>query len=220
MEAIMKRFQDLNYYEMLEIPVDASPFEISQAYKEALSIYHEDSLITYSFFNDHERDLILKRIEKAFLTLIDHKKRSNYNRMLVNEGKVDSKIFTKDKKKPIPLFQTSKLKSKELLTKKIDKKIEKNDIQMMSDELFSKELISGIDLKKLRESIGIELEEVFEITRINVTILKAIEENRFENLPPLIYLKNFLKTYAEILKLDSNLVVDGYLKNMNVSGDM
>jgi len=210
----MKRFEDLNYYEMLEIPVNASPFEVSQGYKEALSIYHEDSLITYSFFDDHERDLILKRIEEAFLTLIDHKKRTNYNSMLVNEGKVDSKTFTEDKKKPIPLFQSNKVKNKELLTKKIDKKIEKKDIRMMSDELFSKEIISGIDLKKLRESLGIDLEEVFEITRINVTILKAIEENQFEKLPPLIYLKNFLKTYAEILKLDSNLIVDGYIKNM------
>jgi len=210
----MKRFEDLNYYEMLEIPANASPFEVSQAYKEALSIYHEDSLITYSFFDDHERDLILKRIEEAFLTLIDHKKRTNYNSMLVNEGKVDSKTFTEDKKKPIPLFQSNKVKNKELLTKKIDKKIEKKDIRMMSDELFSKEIISGIDLKKLRESLGIDLEEVFEITRINVTILKAIEENQFEKLPPLIYLKNFLKTYAEILKLDSNLIVDGYIKNM------
>jgi DnaJ-class molecular chaperone len=210
----MKRFEDLNYYEMLEIPVNASPFEVSQAYKDALSIYHEDSLITYSFFDDHERDLILKRIEEAFLTLIDHKKRSNYNRMLVNEGKVDSKTFTEAKKKPIPLFQTNTVRNKEMFTKKIDKQIEKNDIQMMSDELFSKEIISGIDLKKLRESLGIDLEEVFEVTRINVTILKAIEENRFENLPPLIYLKNFLKTYAEILKLDSNLIVDGYIKNM------
>ena len=63
--------------------------------------------------------------------------------------------------------------------------------------------------------MGIDLEEVFEVTRINVTILRAIEENQMEKLPPLIYLKNFLKSYAEILKLDPNMVIDGYMKNMD-----
>ena len=72
----MKKYEELNYYETLEIPFGASPFEISQAYKDALSIYNEDSLITYSFFDDDERDRILKKIEKAFFILIDQKKRA------------------------------------------------------------------------------------------------------------------------------------------------
>ena len=75
----MKKYEELNHYEALEIPIGASPFEISQAYKDALSIYSEDSLITYSFFDDSERDLILKKIEKAFLTLIDPIKRGKYD---------------------------------------------------------------------------------------------------------------------------------------------
>jgi DnaJ-class molecular chaperone len=44
----MKSLEKLNYYEMLEVPVNASYFEIRQAYKEALSIYNEDSLVTYT----------------------------------------------------------------------------------------------------------------------------------------------------------------------------
>jgi DnaJ-class molecular chaperone len=44
----MKKFEDLSYYEILEIPVEASSYEIREAYKEALSIYTEDSLTTYS----------------------------------------------------------------------------------------------------------------------------------------------------------------------------
>jgi len=45
----MKRFEELNYYEILELPVNASDFEIRQAYKSALSIYEEDSLSSYTF---------------------------------------------------------------------------------------------------------------------------------------------------------------------------
>ena len=58
----MKRFEDLNYYQILEIPVRASSFEIREAYRDALSIYNEDSLTTYSLFTDDERDKILKKI--------------------------------------------------------------------------------------------------------------------------------------------------------------
>ena len=54
----MKKYEELNHYETLEIPIGASFFEISQAYKDALSIYNEDSLITYSFVDDDERDRI------------------------------------------------------------------------------------------------------------------------------------------------------------------
>ena len=71
----MKGLDGLNYYEVLQIPVSASFLEIKRAYKEALSIYSEDSLATYCLFSDDERDTILTIIENAFLTLIDKDKR-------------------------------------------------------------------------------------------------------------------------------------------------
>ena len=41
-----------------------------------------------------------------------------------------------------------------------------------------------------------------------------IEANQFEDLPAEIYVKQFLKAYAEVLQIDSGHVVDGYLKFM------
>jgi len=211
----MIRFEELNYYEILEIRVDASPFEIRQAYKEALSIYDDDSIITYSFFSDSERDEILKKIEVAFLTLIDKNKRIIYNKMLVNTGKVDASVLTdKVQKKAIPLFHSDK--SKNIFSKKIKNKIEERDIKEISKEILSKELISGNDLKKLRESVEIEIEELFEATRISVSTLKSIEDNQVEMLPPTIYLKNFLKSYAEIFQMNSKKIIDGYMKNISL----
>ena len=80
----MKKFEDLSFYEILVIPVGASSYEIREAYKEALSIYNEDSLTTYSLFTDDERDKIRENVEEAFLTLIDEVKRADYDRMLVD----------------------------------------------------------------------------------------------------------------------------------------
>jgi DnaJ-class molecular chaperone len=215
----MKKYEELNHYEALEIPPGASPFEVSQAYKDALSIYNEDSLITYSFFDDDERDLILKKIEKAFLTLIDPIKRTTYDRKLVRSGEADESILIKkERKKPISLFQTKYPRNKGIHLKKIRKKIAAKDMKKLSNEIFSSDVISGTDLKNLRESVGIDLQEVFEVTRVNIPTLKSIEENEFDKLPPIIYLKNFLKSYSDIFQLDSTTIIDGYMKNMTIYG--
>ena len=214
----MKKYEEMNHYETLEIPPSASPFEVSQAYKDALSIYGEDSLITYSFFDDDERAAILKKIEEAFLTLIDKRKRAEYDRMLVRSGEADESILNnKEKKKPISLFQTNHPKNKGIHLKKIRDRIADMDIKQLSNEIFGGDGISGTKLKQLRESVGIDLHEVFEVTRINIPILKSIEENEFDKLPPIIYLKNFLKSYADIFQLDSSVVVDGYIENMTAN---
>lgn len=52
----MKRLKDLNFYELLEVAFDASPFEVHQAYKEMVQLYHDDSLASYSFFSKEERE--------------------------------------------------------------------------------------------------------------------------------------------------------------------
>ncbi len=214
----MKKFDDLSYYEILEIPVQASSYEIREAYKEALSIYNEDSLTTYSLFADDERDKILGKVEEAFLTLIDEVKRADYDRMLVDSGKLDEQILLgKRQGKSAQLFPSNKVTYSNAVSSMVKKKIEEKDVEHIAKKILSEERVSGTDLKRLREAIGIRQEEVFEITRITVSVLDAIENDHLEGLPPLIYLKNFLKQYAEILQLDSQKVIEGYTKNIELS---
>jgi len=199
----MSDFKKMNYYEVLEVPVNASFFEIRHAYKEALSVYGEDSLSTYSLFSEAERDTLLKKIEEAFQTLMDEKKRSDYNNQLVKDGEVDPGDLLRDQNKnSIPIFLARNTLDKNSFFKKVKKKIGESSIQNLSREILETELISGQDLKKLRQAIGIQLEDIFEVARISISILKAIENDDFQNLPSLIYLRNFLKSYAEILHLD------------------
>ncbi|MBK5101538.1 MAG: helix-turn-helix domain-containing protein [Desulfobacteraceae bacterium] len=216
----MSRFKELNYYELLEIPMNASAFEIRQAYKEAFSTYNGDSLVTYSLFRNDERGKILANIEKAFQTLIDEDSRAEYDGMLVNTGQVDSSVLAKkDGAKIIPLFHANAPSKEDVFSERIRKKIEASNVKEISREIVSKESVSGKDLRELRESLGVSLEEIFEITRIGVFILKSIEENDLASLPSPIYLKSFVATYAEILQLDSKKFVAGYIKNIALAKD-
>ena len=73
----------------------------------------------------------------------------------------------------------------------------------------------GRTLKQIRERMGIGLEEVSSETRVSLKILQFIEEEAFDKLPALVYLKGFLKSYAQSLGLDPARVVDGYLRFVN-----
>jgi len=211
----MKSFNVLNYYEILEIRANASDLEIRQAYKDTLSIYNEDSPVTYSMFSDNERYEILKTIETAFSTLIDRKSRINYDSMLVRSGKVkQSDLIKTDKQKLITIFGDRSSTSDNAFNKKVKGKTKYREAKEISDQILSKDLIAGNDLKRLRQAMSIELEEVYEVTRISVSILKSIEENIDEELPSGIYLQNFLKIYADFFKIDSKKVINGYLKNL------
>ena len=58
----------------------------------------------------------------------------------------------------------------------------------------------GSHLKLVRERKGLSYEQIFEITRIQPSILKGIEEGEVSIFP--VFLKGFIKTYARSLGLD------------------
>jgi cytoskeletal protein RodZ len=64
----------------------------------------------------------------------------------------------------------------------------------------------GKYLKAKRESDRISLREVAIVTRIRESVLRAIEEDRYDDLPHL-YVKSFLSTYAKCLGLDPTDVI-------------
>lgn len=75
----------------------------------------------------------------------------------------------------------------------------------------------GKTLRQIREGMGIDLKSVSAKTRVNMKILELIEEEVMEKLPPLVYLKGFLKSYARCLGLNSQRVVEGYLQFLKES---
>jgi len=73
-------------------------------------------------------------------------------------------------------------------------------------------IFSGPLLKQIREQLGIGLHEISLSTKIRQEILTDIEQERFDDLPPEIYLAAHLKNYASCIMLNPKKVADDYLK--------
>ena len=214
----MKKFDGLNYYEILKIPMTSSYFEIKRAYKNALSLYNEDSIVTYSLFSREERNRIIEDIENAFSTLTNDIKRAAYDQMLVDSGQVETSIPSREQPyvSPSPSSNFASINENQLYSR-VKEKLLTEDVKTLSDEILLKERLSGDDLKKLREAVDVKLKEIQYITKISASVLMALEENRFEELPPDPYLKSFLRSYAKILQIDPQKVIDGYLKTISLA---
>jgi cytoskeleton protein RodZ len=73
----------------------------------------------------------------------------------------------------------------------------------------------GSSLREARIRRGIDLAQVAEETRVRSRYLRALEDERFEDIPGSVYAKGFLRTYADYLGLDSQLFVDEYNARYN-----
>lgn len=68
----------------------------------------------------------------------------------------------------------------------------------------------GEYLSREREIRGISLKQISEKTKIGIEYLRCIEEGRFERIPGEVFLKGFLRSYAQALGIDEKEVMDRY----------
>lgn len=68
--------------------------------------------------------------------------------------------------------------------------------------------IIGQQLKEAREKKGYSLNYVAEITRINLGVLRSIEEGKVEHSPGPVFVRGFIRTYAKLVGLDENTIQD------------
>lgn len=189
----MKSIKDQTYYEILEVSPTATDKEIQRAYEHAKETFHTDSLAVYSLFSEEEVREIQSAIEEAYRVLMDGALRKGYDQshfQLIGGGppEMPSEAQGVSREKKVSLSFTG--------------------ISFNPDE----ELYRGKTLKQIRERMGVELHAISKETRISPKVLEWIEEEAFEKLPALVYLKGFLKGYAQSLGLDPQKVIEEYLR--------
>lgn len=217
----MRRIEELNYYELLNLPENATTNDIHKAYLLAVSTYSKDSLAAYNILSDEDRMDMLKRIETAYSTLIDKNKRMSYDEQVLKIAPNVALYL------PAPSAADIKSKKDDGSAKKDVKTINPFDlsiglrlktggepVRQTDDEYEFKPadsaIFGGSYLKNIREMKGITLEEISQKTRIKISYLKALEEEDFKQLPAEVFARGFLKAYAKYLALDPEVVNRSY----------
>ncbi len=75
----------------------------------------------------------------------------------------------------------------------------------------------GDKLRRQRELLGISLETISNSTKIGTRMLRAIEDEHFDQLPGGVFNKGFVRAYARCVKLDEEEAVTGYLEALRES---
>jgi hypothetical protein len=68
----------------------------------------------------------------------------------------------------------------------------------------------GLHFRQAREAMGLSLQEVQQRTKIHAEYLRALEDDRFDQLPSPIYVRAFIRTYANSLGLDAQMLLGLY----------
>jgi flagellar biosynthesis protein FlhG len=188
----MKGIEEQTYYEILEVSPSADVKEIQKAYESARETFHADSLAVYSLFTEPEINEIQGEIEEAYRVLMDEALRKSYDQ---------SHFQTPGG----PRWE----KPQEVRVISREKKVPPSSIGISINA--GEGVYRGKILRQIRERMGIDLETISQETRINMKILESIEDETLEKLPALVYLKGFLRGYAQSLGLDPQKVVEGYV---------
>lgn len=70
----------------------------------------------------------------------------------------------------------------------------------------------GNQLKEARSKKTLSLDDVYSRIKIHPRVLNLLEEGRFEKLPSPLFVKSFLKSYAEFLELSPENIIQAYEK--------
>jgi cytoskeletal protein RodZ len=84
-------------------------------------------------------------------------------------------------------------------------------LERINVALGAKEEATGEFLRKAREASGVDLRSISHETKIGVTMLGYIEEERLDRLPVEVYLRNFVRQYARCLGLEDERIARSYV---------
>jgi hypothetical protein len=81
---------------------------------------------------------------------------------------------------------------------------------------LNQDILSGSDLRAIRTTLEVSLDKIAGESKIKIGILQAIEADQLDHLPPLVYVKGFVKLYARCLQVDDTKIVNAYMRHMSL----
>ena len=202
----MRRLEKLNFYEILEVSPDATQAEIRKAYEQIKKTYHVDSIGVYSLLDEREIQQMERLVEEAYETIGSERERQEYDRMLglSDRRQVKSIRLVRAGQGSEPVRPVGSVTPGTELPEQWQKV---ENIVCQSGFEYT-----GPALREIRETLGLELVEISERTKVSRTNLEFLEEENYARLPALVYLKGFVGEYARCLGLDASRVLEDYVR--------
>jgi curved DNA-binding protein CbpA len=210
----LKGIDELDHYELLEIPRRATPAEIDRAYRMAQQTYAEDSLALYSVFEGFDAAAIRSRIDEAYRVLADPELREVYDRQHdAEEPGLHTTLQRADGIAPDGHSGLVELAREEGAFEEFDEVVE--EYGAFEDEVSGD--FDGVRLRRVRLFRGYEIDDISQVTKVSGAHLRNIEEENFKDLPADVYVRGFVTAYAQTIGLDPGVVVPSYMARLKES---
>jgi flagellar biosynthesis protein FlhG len=225
----MKSLAELDHYEVLEVSRDARHEEIERAFALVRGAYEGDALAAYSVVPPDEAKLWRERIDEAWRVLSDPAARSDYDRVLedaAEAGDAEQDPFGEDggfgapaARPPLPLAPDAPPPALAGLHDARPLRVEEpegdrslpRDLEAFEQGGEEDGEWTGPRLRRARLLRGLEIDDVAAVTKVNPTYLRFLEEERFDDLPAVVYVRGFVAAYARLLGIDPAQVAPSYV---------
>ena len=223
------RINPFNYYEWFGLDRGCSTFDINNQYEKLKKLYVSDNPMLRDIYGDSDLFILNALVDAIFKELNDNEIRREY------DMDIDSHLVSLETSFPDIFIigevikKYNRVKKREVLVKKdvygrsAEKEVSSsvdNDF-VDANDIFNKYRdvpVTGDLLRKIREELGISYELIISRTKISNTVLYAIENDKYSQLPADLYVKNFVQQYCKTLKLNhgnTEAIASGYIKSKN-----
>jgi len=221
----MKKIENLNYYELLEVSPTATSQEIHKAYEQIRRVYEPNSLALYSLFTPEETASITQRIEEAYRTLVYDEQRKKYDAMLRGRD-----VLPDLPPPPPEEMKYQPLSVQPMLTLPAENRYigaPKSPAPKPAPPKPVPEMVApvsqfiaefnGSAIRMLREQKGFTLRHIADSTKVGTRYLECIEAEVFQKLPARAYIRGFLILYAKTLGCEPEKMASDYLKRYDAA---
>jgi curved DNA-binding protein CbpA len=229
---MVKKIEDLNYYELLEVDPRASTQEVYRAYDRIKKVYEPNSVALYSLFSPEETATLRQRIEEAYRILINDPKRKEYDRALRERHELPE---PEPEAQSMPTYQPPPVQQRPVVVRKPAEREpffgnetrpqpapppQQAEVPVPEQPRPAPLTITeftGTAIRAVRENAGLSIRDVAGITKISERYLGYIEKEEFKKLPARAYLKGFLPQFAKALGLDPERMTGDYLRRYDTA---
>ncbi len=193
--------EEQTYYEILETEPGVSDEEVRRAYRTLKEIYGSSSPVVAGLYDEQELADLHARANAAHDTLFAPERRRLYDLALpeADLARAVRAAAAHNARRPAGEATSD------------DRTESPEPVIEVGDDM------SGAVLRKIREARGIELGDIAHRTKISERHLRAIEEERFRDMPAAVYVRGYVMEYARALRIDAHRAAEHYLRRYNES---